>query len=229
MLKAKSKFWVLFLNGMVILLLTCQAKRENPAELQQKVFEDIFVELLNETFRDYRKIPIPPRPLTDSLKKAFNIVKKRHQQYLDTTQFEPLHVIVFDTLKVWPIEMLKNSSSGNRKYDLDTINSTGEFVIDLSKIVLPPDYVLRYRSEFQEDIYNYIRNENFKFSHDNRNLRKFSGTLGLSRVYFNESKDYGVLNVQFVCGKLCGCSFKIWVRKVDNNWIIEEVENLGCA
>src|SRR5690606_32371093 len=89
---------------LTFLSLSCYEKGDS-IELEQKIFEEIFTELLEKTYQDFRKLPLPsPPPLNNSkdeiekMKQAFKIAEENYKAYLDTTKFAPLYVIVNDSV-----------------------------------------------------------------------------------------------------------------------------------
>jgi len=50
-----------------------------------------------------------------------------------------------------------------------------------------------------------------------------SGIIGFSRIQFDETKNYGVLITSFGCGRLCGFSGLVFIRKAEGKWVIDKV------
>ena len=236
---------ILFLISCLICL-SCSNKNEVKIKLEQQVYQDVFPELVKQTFEDFRKLPtIPPPPLSpnmtnkeyskeykdkEEIDETFRQYSLNHKIYLDSTNFAPLVVIVSDTVIGYSKMRLKRFSKYSSLKFIDTSIYKPPFKIDLSKIEMPEEYILKYKSDFRKSLEELINADWEKYpSKKQRHLHRFSGELILYQVYFNDVKDYGFFQLGFYCGKLCGCSYRIWVKKVNEKWEIDDIQNLGCA
>jgi len=52
----------------------------------------------------------------------------------------------------------------------------------------------------------------------------FSGVLDFSRIQFDKDKKFGVLDAGFGCGRLCGQGFRVYIKKMNNKWVIDKIE-----
>lgn len=57
----------------------------------------------------------------------------------------------------------------------------------------------------------------------------FSGTLRMSRIYFDKEKRVGLIYCSYACGRLCGEEVIICIRKINGKWIIEQNILLGVS
>ncbi len=214
------------------------SKSVNTKPSEQEIIENLFPEIFEYTFDDSRKRPIPPPPPSndskeelDKMHKAFENAKIEHQIFIDTTIFATLFVIVSDSAWGIPKSELKriyNEENENLKF-IDTTNFKNSFKIDLSKIDLGKDYVLKYKSHFSTTIDELINEEWLKHSKKEIHLHQYTGILSLSRIYFNSEQNYGFLIVSFGCGKLCGCDYRFFIKKIADKWVIDKIDDLGCA
>ncbi len=219
--------------GLILLLNTsCTNKDEtNSTVLESNVLKCIFPELIKETFFDFRKLPIP-LPLPENASKETidtmqNQSKKFIEEYktqLDTTKFAPLYVIVEDS--VFPLSK-SNLSELNRNnknlHFIDSLDHKKPYRIDLSKLKLDNQYILKYKSDFSTGIKE-LRTKDRK-KHKENHLMQYSGIIYLSRIYFNKTEDYGFFIVVFNCGKLCGFTYDVYVKKEGGKWIIDKIES----
>jgi hypothetical protein len=90
-----------------------------------------------------------------------------------------------------------------------------EYDFDFKKIKIKNKFVLKNISEFPKGKgeiwkakYNFI----------------FSGVVFFSRIQFDKDKKFGILDGGFACGRLCGQGSRIYIKKVNNKWIIDKVE-----
>ena len=52
----------------------------------------------------------------------------------------------------------------------------------------------------------------------------FQGSLSFSRILFDETRSFGVLNAGFVKGRLNGSGSRIFIRKDENGvWIVDKI------
>lgn len=210
------------------------SKKDTSPEIEQKIIEDTFVEIFEYTFQDFRKSPppLPPPPAPkwtdEEWKKHFEDYKK----HLDTLIFRPLYIIVNDSaLGIPKTELKRMFEEDNQKLTfIDTTVFKKSFKIDLENIDLGKDFILKHSSDFSQNIGELVNYDRLKYDwKEEKHLRQFSGMLSFSRFYFNKEQNYGFMYVSFNCGKLCGCSYMVFVKKTQNKWVIDKIENLGCA
>ena|SRR5690606_7951058 len=181
---------------------------------------------------------MPPPPANDSkeelekMHKAFEKAKKDHKIFLDTTKFASLYVIVNDSALGIPKSELKRIFEKDNQ-DVKFIDTTvfkKSFKINLTNINLGKDYILKHSSDFSQNIGELIKSDRLKYDwKEEKHLQQFSGILSLSRIYFNKEQNYGFMYVSFDCGKLCGCSHMVFVKKTQNKWVVDKIEDLGCV
>nr|WP_294787696.1 hypothetical protein [uncultured Flavobacterium sp.] len=90
-----------------------------------------------------------------------------------------------------------------------------EFILDFKNIKLNNKFKLLHINQFPKERGRiWLKKYNFNFS----------GAVSFTRIQFDQNKKFGVLNGYFGCGGLCGQSFRIYIRKEHEKWIIENVE-----
>ncbi|MWB95505.1 hypothetical protein GON26_14135 [Flavobacterium sp. GA093] len=221
-LKIKIVFITLFIT-----LISCERKI-NDLEFEKNVMTEILPSLIDSTCIDSRILNLPPplgKPIYD---KDDNYVGR------DTTEIKTerenwkkeLARIKNDTSKIViafnPIIETAEESNQNelvahfgKKIIPDSIQIVTEnYRIDFEKIKLNQNFKLRDLSKFPNR--DTIWKTKYKFI--------FSGVFSVSRIQFDKEKKYGVLSAGFVCGRLCGQGFRIFIKKVNDKWIIDEVE-----
>lgn len=90
-----------------------------------------------------------------------------------------------------------------------------EYDFDFKKIKIKNKFVLKNISEFPKGKgeiwkakYNFI----------------FSGVVFFTRIQFDKDKKFGILDGGFACGRLCGQGSRIYIKKVNNKWVIDKIE-----
>jgi hypothetical protein len=90
-----------------------------------------------------------------------------------------------------------------------------EYEFDFKKIKLKNRFVLKNISEFPKGKgeiwkakYNFI----------------FSGVVFFTRIQFDKDKKFGILDGGFACGRLCGQGSRIYIKKINNKWVIDKIE-----
>ncbi len=94
----------------------------------------------------------------------------------------------------------------------ETLN---EYTLDLKNIKLKNKFQLKNISEFPKD-------KEFLFL--TKYYFVFSGVAFFSKIQFDKDKKFGILDGGFVCGERCGKGYRIYIKKINDKWIIDEVE-----
>ena len=91
------------------------------------------------------------------------------------------------------------------------VDSTSNYKLDFKSC--KPNYKLKYTSEFPPKFQIWQGKYNFEFG----------GVITFSRIHFDTKKEYGVLTGSYICGGLCGNGYRIFIKKVKNKWVIDEI------
>ena len=219
---------------LFIFISSCK-KKQTELEFEKSVMTEIFPSLVDSICVDSR-IMLPPPMLgeyatdktghvsEDSTKATEEQIftyrkweKKREEVKKDTASI----IIAFNPF------LKKNESELNQKlkeyYPKAKIAQTSEnelnkFRFDFEKIKLNNKFKLKNISEFPKVGENLVLLYELKYDF------VFSGILYFSRIQFDKMKQVGVLNGSFsFCGK-CGRGFNIYIKNVNNKWVINKVE-----
>ena len=207
-------------------------KTDNVGDYELKVLDEIFDDLIYQMGAVTYNIPPPPPPPPpiidcddiieydtfdfDAFIKEFEIMM------IDTT----VVIAVFDSLfTYYGYENIKRKINFtehgyNEALDAMKDSSITSRPLLLSKIKNREKIVLRYRSEFP-DGNKILEKENYDFL--------LSGTLGISRIYFDSSYQFALIYCSFVSGPTCGEGAIFCIRKINNKWSIEEKINLWIS
>jgi hypothetical protein len=218
---------------MIILFVSCQKKITN-LEFEKNVMTEILPGLIDSTCIDARIYLNPPPPygktIFDNTGHYVGIdstkaTKEEKQERLDWKN--NLDSIKRDTSKIIvAFDPKIKKKNENVKQDFEKHfkgakifnskeESQTEYILDFKNIKLKNKFQLKNISEFPKDRdllwktkYNFV----------------FSGVAFFSRIQFDKEKKFGILDGGFVCGGLCGQGFRIYIKKINNKWIIDEVE-----
>jgi hypothetical protein len=132
-------------------------------------------------------------------------------------------IIAFDPKIKNSREDLKNDFEKHfpsaKLFNPKTENET-EYILDFKDIKLNNKFELKNVSEFPKG-----RDAIWQTKYD----FVFSGIVFFSRIKFDEQKKFGILDAGFVCGGLCGRGFRIYIKKIENKWVIDEVKPTWIA
>lgn len=79
-------------------------------------------------------------------------------------------------------------------------------------------------------------NNHFKFKHDSLFVHNyefwlsdkysflFSGIFEISRITFDQSKNYGILSASYLCNSRCGKGYIIFIKKTNSEWIVDKIK-----
>tara|TARA_R110002051_G_C8676819_1_gene491197 strand:- start:73 stop:720 length:648 start_codon:yes stop_codon:yes gene_type:complete len=210
---------------MFLTLASC-VKKQTDLEFEKSVANEIFPALLDSVHFDIRLSPPPPPPPPlnyeesdsskiewDESKMIAEYEKRKADLEKDTTK---LVIAIVDStyriderLKKEFIEFYKEHS-----IELDTINNKNPYKINLSNLKHNKKFDLKYRSEFPAT--SKVWDGEYGFH--------LSGITGFSRIQFDQTKSYGALISGFGCGRLCGFSGIVFIRKVNGKWVIDEIK-----
>lgn len=218
---------------LLIGMLSCRIDRAGSYEM--KVFNEIFDNLVEEMGAlSSFEIPPPPIPFLDNnnpiaydtvgYDKKIAEIERKNRKMRDTT----FVIAVFDTLFPCYNLNLDIEYIGKQLMEpdyIEALNSMNKHSIqsrplDLSIIENRKRFVLKYTSEFPKGFKIWER-ESYNFL--------FSGTLRMSRIYFNKEKRVGLFYCSYACGRLCGEEVIICIRKINEKWIIEKEILLGVS
>ena len=225
-----KKYFMLIV--LLIGVLSCRIDKAGSYEM--KVFNEIFDNLVEEMGAlSSFEIP-PPIPFLDNnnpiaydtvgYDKKIVEIERKNRKMRDTT----FVIAVFDTLFTCYNLNLDIEYIGKQLMEPDYIEALNSMnkqsiqsrPLDLSEIENRKRFILKYTSEFPEGFKIWER-ENYNFL--------FSGTLRMSRIYFDKEKRVGLIYCSYACGRLCGEEVIICIRKINDKWAIDKTILLGVS
>lgn len=212
---------------LLIIISSCE-KKTTELEFEKSVMSEIFPSLINSTCIDSRILFLPPplgKPIYDKNDNYIgsdtsNIKTEREnwERKIAKIKKDTSKIVVAIDDTIYRIEK-KDQIKLTEYYKnaiivADTNNERKEYKIDLKKQKYNQKFKLKYLSEFPKK--DTIWKTKYSFN--------FSGIVSFSRIQFDKEKKYGILSAGFVCGRLCGQGFRIFIKKVNNKWIIDKTE-----
>lgn len=224
----------LFSVILIILFGSCQ-REISDLEFEKNVMTEIFPDLIDSICLDSRIFFV--RPLIYG-----KIIRDKEGNYIDvdTTKVtiaqkkekiaweKKIAAIEKDTSKIIfafdPVikrntddvnEDFEKYVKGSKIYTPKKV-SDSTYTIDFKNIkLINPRFELRNDSEFPKG------REIWKTKYD----FNFSGIVSFSGIQFDKDKKFGILDGGFMCGRLNGSGFRIYIKKVNDKWIIDKIDN----
>jgi len=211
------------------LFASCNPEQTN-LEFEKAVAAEIFPSLLDSVYYDTRLVPPPPPPPKDFKPIDSAIIERSkaefHAEYArrvaalekDTTK---LVVAIVDSAYQIGQEDRKELIEFFKDYniELDSLDGTKSYKINIANLKHDKKFKLIYRSELPST--TRVWDEDYDF--------QFSGITGFSRIQFDKSRKFGVFVSGFGCGRLCGFSCLVFIKKDNGKWIIEEIKITGIS
>jgi len=213
------------LISIILVLFSCE-KKQSELEYEQSVVYEIFPALMDSLDFDFRLIPPPPpRPIFSEKGEIIRIDTtgmgkklKEYEQKKAELKTEPIELVVAISDTVFLLreidrkELLRHFSKSNLKLDNSNISST--YKIEIDKLITDENLKFKYLSEFPSG--SAIWESEYPFN--------LSGITYLTRIQFDTTKSFGILESGMSCGRLCGSGVRVFIKKVNGKWIIDKLE-----
>lgn len=190
---------------LTFILFGCE-KKVSGAEFEQNVFNEIFIKIVDSTYKDkrlYTCFPEQGKPIYDKNGKWIGLDSIGQKQRDIECEIKRT-ALKKDTLNL--IIAVGNDGLINDKTELQKYNShkfTFRHLSELPKVV---DY----------------ENWGVKYS-------KFAGAMFFSNIKFDNKKETGTLSVGYACGGNCGLSYTVFIKKINKKWIVSKVVQTGIS
>lgn len=213
---------------LVLLFSNAVSAQTTDLQLEREIYRQLLPALADSLFLDFRKSPPPPPPPPLSYESRGDSIAAHREARALWEEYEArLEEVKADTTTI--VLAVNDSTftnfdeadlqkfrahfdlSPDPQMDPDTL---AEKRIDLERTIPQQKFAFKYRSEFPEGREIWVKEYDFLFS----------GLLSFSRILFDHSRSYGVLTGGYSCGRLCGHCVRIYIKRVDGSWAIEEIE-----
>jgi len=220
---------------LLILVSSCE-KKTTEFDFEKSVLTEIFPSLVDSICVDSRKMDPPPPPvdlyiydkmghIRRDLTKAASEQKIEYRKWQkkreDVEKDTSSVIIAFDPfLKKNAAERNQQLKENNSKTQISQPleKELNKFRFDFEGIKLNNKFKIKNISDFP-------KTDNLNLLYDLKYDFVFSGILYLSRIQFDKEKQFGTLEGSFsYCGS-CGRGFNIFIKKVNNKWVIDKIED----
>lgn len=203
-------------------------------KFEQAVFYQIFPSIIDSIHFDKRLLPPPPPPPEFFEKEEYkNDIDKGILDYKQTDKYKndikkwerkkdslkrdksSIFLVVSDSISRFEEDDLNKLAKHFKIQDSINIKLGLNYKIDLNKLKSNNQKIkFKYRSEFP------IGREFWTTEYD----YFISAKIGFSRIIFDQTKSYGVLNGGYAIGILNGKGFRIYIKKNESGkWIIDDI------
>lgn len=190
--------------NIIIIILTfiffgCK-KRNYELEFEQKVFDEVFVKIVNSTYKDkrlYTCFPERGKPIYDKDGKWIGSDSTGQKQRDIECEIKRA-ALKKDTLNL--VIAIGNEGIINSKSNIEKYNNK--------------KFIFKHFTELPE-VENYINWES--------KYPKFAGAMSFSNIKFDAKKESGKLNVSYSCGIRCALGYSVFIKKIKGKWIIVKV------
>jgi hypothetical protein len=215
--------------SLLIIITSCDLQKSE-LEFEKEVFSEIFLELIDSTFYDFRtrQPPLTLPPLPNGMVISESQMKENiriHKEHLAEFQKRKIK-IEKDTARIVLaiVDTIFVSKKINRKklrghfenieFENDTLKNNIEYKINLSQFRNNEKYIFKYRSDFPKG--RGIWRSEYPFY--------FGAVISFSRISFDKNKKNGVLESGTTFGRLNGNGFRIFIKKINGKWKIQKIE-----
>jgi hypothetical protein len=211
---------------ILMLLFASCVKKNDDIEFNKTVLTQILPSIVDSTCVDVRLYLNPPpkfgeyvfdkegRFLEMDTTKVTPAERARYTQWeknVEQIEKDTSKVFIAFDPKILPFDSL--SIQNNPKSNLPNTPAAKGYILDINSIKLNGKFKLKNINKFdRKNIFETKYNFNF------------SGILSVSTIKFDTKKENGILEVGFLCGRLCGYGYTVYIKKAKNKWSIVKME-----
>ncbi|MBA0883296.1 hypothetical protein [Flavobacterium undicola] len=195
-------------------------KKDESIELENQVFADIFPQMLDSICIDRRLMVPPPFIISEenfSDVKDYEKNKLEYEEEVKRIKNDTLNIVIAIPDSIGQLNFMEISRIKNKFKQKGILLDTLELKphkFNISVFQNKTKYKLKYASTFPKRDAIWITK--YKFN--------LAGYLFFSRVRFDSKKEFAAITAGYMCGHLCGSGFIIYIRKIKNKWVIDQIE-----
>jgi hypothetical protein len=216
------KFFFLLFSSIYILA-SCESNNSE-INFEKSVLKEIFPKLIDSFQLGVGIVPPPPPiPIFDENDSVIGVdnagqvemwkkykIKKAELEADTTKKVLAVYDTIYEIDGRVNYQLQRHFESFNLK--IDSVYKEA-YRINLFQINSYKNLKYKYRSEFPEG--TLIWRENYDFP--------FVGIVRFSRISFDKSKKFGIMEGSFLCGLKCGFTGTIFIRLENNVWLIDDI------
>ena len=193
------------LNTLILIIIlnfpACK-KKLTDKQFEQKVFDEIFLKLVDSTYKDKRIYASAPDFGKWIFDKNGRVISRdtTGQHLRDLAHAKKVEALERDTFDL--VIAVGSSRFINKEIDLQKYSNRKFIFKDLSELPESAD----------------LANWSTKYT-------KFAGLLLLSSITFDNKRESGTLEISYHCGIRCGLGYLVTIRKIDDKWVVSNVKN----
>lgn len=217
----KNLFKTALLLLFITLIASCNNK-EKDLQFEKEVFYEVYPALIDSVWVNAVRTYVPPAPPgIDPSEYKLNRRNESNKRFnKELAEFKqkkfPVDLVFFDELAVRDNSKELQEHFKDAVISQDNVTDTLDFKLDRKKLDAYTAFHLKYVSRIP-------RGNDRKFY--NECCYSVRGIVILSRIQFDDEKKYGVLNAGIECGAMCGYGYLIYIKKVDDKWVIDKIED----
>lgn len=185
---------------LTFILFGCE-KKVSEAEFEQSVFDEVFIKIVDLTYKDkrlYTCFPEQGKPMYDKNGKWIGLDSTGQKQRDKECEIKRT-ALKKDTLNL--VIAVGNDGVINSKTNVEKYSNK--------------KFIFKHFDELPK-VEEY-KNWETKYP-------KFAGAMSFSHIKFDAKKESGVLNVSYSCGGKCGLGYSVLIKKLKDKWIIAKIE-----
>ncbi|TDX09425.1 hypothetical protein [Flavobacterium sp. S87F.05.LMB.W.Kidney.N] len=221
----KSLFKTAMLLLFISLIASCNNK-EKDLQFEKEVFYEVYPALIDSVWVNAVLNYVPPAPPgIDPSEYKLNRRNESNKRFnKELAEFKqkkfPVDLVFFDEVVIREHYKELQEHYKDAVISKNNVADTLEYKLDRKKLDAYTPFHLKYVSRIP-------RGNNRKFY--NECCYSVRGIVILSRIQFDDEKKYGVLTAGIECGAMCGYEYLIYIKKVNDKWVIDKIDDAWIA
>ena len=201
-----------FFLVLLFLFQSCE-KKETDLQFEQNVLDQVFVDIVHQTYKD-------KRVYTFNCKEGKLILKKGNSMGWDHPECEKqLSALQKDTLGL--VVAISDSVQPIDSNDKEFVPSAFKILDKKTyRIALAHHTSQKFRFKYLSEL-----RPDDEFKNWSKKYPKFIGSLKLSKIYFDPERENGVVTVYYFCGSNCGLCYVVYLQKNQEQWKVKKTES----
>ena len=206
------KQWkTVFIISMIWLLSGCQNQQESFSSFEQKVFNQVFYQVVNATYIDKRIYEFYCPDASPIIKNGQfdGFDNPKCNEEIERLKKDTFHLVLAVNDSVLTIPKDEFVAVSKQFTVFDSIS----YQIDITKHQ-SQKFDFKHLSEIPKD--PNLKNWISKFT-------RFAGALYFSKIYFDKNKENAVLSVSYSAGYKSSRGYLVYLKKMNESWVVEKV------